>query len=336
MLSRWLKWAAATLGMLMIVLSTAAFFADEPLRRYVERTANEAVEGYSFKIGTLSLHPLSLSVNLGDVVVRQETHSDPPLISIPEVVVDARFASLLKRKAEGEIHLNNPIISATQQQINTAAAKAHQTTEQTVPRQDRVRGMIPFEAAVFIKNGEVRYAGQPDFEPIRMTALDIEAHNLTNRPKDAQSYPSELVMRSRLFDAGRLEFNGRADLLTKPLPMVDAFVKVSGLYIADLMPIVGAYRLVLSRGTFSATGRIMHEKQTVFSLESFVLEGARVAYVYREETKSEQRRQRERGAERAAKAHRDPGFLFKVGHGKYSIVRWNSSTAPPIGTIVCS
>ena len=316
MLSRWLKWAAVTLGMLMVVLSTAAFFADEPLRRYVERTANEAVEGYSFKIGTLSLHPLSLSVNLGDVVVRQETHSDPPLISIPEVVVDARFVPLLKRKAEGEIYLNNPIISATQQQINTAAAKANQTTEQTIPWQDRVRGMIPFEAALFIKNGEVRYAGQPDFEPIRMTALDIEARNLTNRPKDAQFYPSELVMRSRLFDAGHVEFNGRADLLTKPLPMVDASVKVSGLHIADLMPIVGAYRLVLSRGTFSATGRIMHEKQTVFSLESFVLEGARIAYVYREETKSKQRRQLERGAERAAKAHRDPGFVFKVGHGK--------------------
>ncbi|HEX5545012.1 MAG TPA: hypothetical protein VFX10_05895, partial [Nitrospira sp.] len=90
MLSRWLKWAAVTLGLLMVVLSTATFFADEPLRRYVERTANEAVEGYSFKIGTFSLHPLSLSVNLGDVVVRQETHSDPPLISIPEVVIDAR------------------------------------------------------------------------------------------------------------------------------------------------------------------------------------------------------------------------------------------------------
>ncbi|HWV45214.1 MAG TPA: DUF748 domain-containing protein [Nitrospira sp.] len=316
MISQWLKWTVVSLAVLMVVLSTAAFFADEPLRRYVERTVNEAVEGYSFKVGTLALHPLALSVDLGDVVVRQEAHPDPPLISIPEVVVDARFAPLLNGKAKGDIRLKNPIISVTQQQINTASAEADQGTEQTVSWQDRIRGMIPFEATLFIKNGEVRYVGQRNAEPIRVTALDIEARNLTNRPQAAQAYPSELVMRSRLFDAGYLEFNGLADLLNKPLPMVDASVKVSGLRIADLMPIVGAYHLVVNRGTFSATGRIMHEKQMVLSLESFVLEGAKIAYVYQEETKSKQRRQLERGAERAAKAHRDPSFVFKVGHGE--------------------
>ena len=316
MLSRWLKWTAVSLAALMVVLSAAAFFADEPLRRYVERTVNEAVEGYSFQIGTLDLHPLALSLDLGDVVVQQQAHPDPPLISIHEIVIDARFAALLKGKARGEIHFNDPVITVTQQQIKTALAKADQRTEQTVLWQDRVRGMMPFTADLFIKNGEVRYEGQPKVEPIRMTALDIEARNLTNRPEDTQSYPSELVLRSRLFDAGRVEFNVRTDLLAKPLPKVDASIKLSGLRIADLMPIVGAYHLVMNRGTFSATGRVMHEKQTVFSLESFVLEGARIAYRYQQETKSKQRRQLERGAEQAARAHRDPSFVFKVGHGK--------------------
>jgi hypothetical protein len=46
------------------------------------------------------------------------------------------------------------------------------------------------------------------------------------------------------------------------------------------------------------------------------LEGARIGYVYQEETKSKQRRQLERGAEQAAKAHRDPSLVFKVDHGK--------------------
>jgi len=62
--------------------------------------------GYSFQIGTLDLHPLALSVDLGDVVVQQQAHQDPPLISIHEVVIDARFAPLLKGKAKGEIYLN--------------------------------------------------------------------------------------------------------------------------------------------------------------------------------------------------------------------------------------
>ena len=106
MLSRWLTGTAVSLAVLMVVLSAAAFFADEPLRRYVERIVNEAVEGYSFQIGTLDLHPLALSVDLGDVVVQQQAHQDPPLISIHEVVIDARFAPLLKGKAKGQIYLN--------------------------------------------------------------------------------------------------------------------------------------------------------------------------------------------------------------------------------------
>lgn len=316
MIPRWLKWTVISLAVLTVILLTAAFFADEPLRRYAERSANEVVEGYSIQIGTLDLHPLTLSVDLGDVVVRQEAHPDPPLISIREVVVDARLAPLLGGKAEGEIQLNDPVVSVTQQQIETASAKANKGTEQSAPWQDQVRDMMPFEAALFIKNGEVRYAAQPNADPIRMTALDIEARNLTNRPEDAQSRPSELRMRSRLFDTAPLEFSGRADPLAKPLPSVDASVKLSGLRIADLKPIVGDYNLVMKEGTFSATGRVMHEKQTVLALESFVLEGAKIAYVYKQETESKQRRQLERGAEQAAKAHRDPSFIFKIGHGK--------------------
>ncbi len=316
MISPWLKWTAVSLAVLTAVLFTAAFFADEPLRRYAERTVNEAAEGYSVHVGTLDLHPLSLSIGFEDVVVRQRAHPDPPLASIPKIVVDARFAPLVEGKAAGEIHLKDPVVSATRQQIETAWAETDKGTERAVPWQDRVRDMIPFEAALFIKNGDVRYAGQSNAEPIVVTALDIEARHLTNRPEDAQLYPSELLMRSRLFDAARLEFSGRANLLSKPFPAVDASVTLSGLRIADLMPIVGAYHLVVKGGTFSATGRVMHERQTVLSLELFVLEGARIAYVYQEETKSKQRRQLERGAEQAAKAHRDPSFVFKVGHGK--------------------
>ena len=109
MISRWLKWTVISLAVLTAVLSTAAFFADEPLRRYAERSANEAVEGYSFQIGTLDLHPLALSVDLRDVVVRQEAHPDPPLASIPEIALDAQLAPLLAGKVSAKVHLNDPV-----------------------------------------------------------------------------------------------------------------------------------------------------------------------------------------------------------------------------------
>jgi len=316
MIPRWFKWITISAAILVAAVVIAAFFADEPLRRYAERSANEAVDGYSFHIGRLDLHPLTLSVNLRDVVVRQEAHPDPPLASIPEIVLDAQLAPLFAGKAAVEIDLNDPLFSVTQQQLETASAEGNERTEPASPWQDRVRDMTPIEAAVFMKNGEIRYVKEPKAEPIRVTALEIEARHLTNRPDGGQSYPSEWRIRSRPFDNSRLDFSGRANPLAKPLPAIDASVKLSGLRIADLMPVVGAYNMVMKDGTFSATGRVLHERQTVLSLESFVLEGARISYVYREETKSRQRRQLERGAEKAAKVHRDPSFVVKVGHGK--------------------
>ncbi len=316
MIPRWLKWTAGSLAALIAIVLAVAFFADEPLRRYVERTANDAAKGYLVHIGAVDLHPLSLSIDLEDVVVRQQAHPEPPLVSIPEVVIDARFAPLLKGKAAGEIHVHDPVLSVTQKQIERVLAKTNEGTQQGIPWQDRVRDMVPFEAAVFLKNGEVRYARQPNAEPIRMTALDIEVRNLTNRPEDGQRYPTELRMRSKPLDAAQLEISGRTDPLTKPLPAVDASVKLGGLRIADLMPLAEDYNVILKSGIFSATGQVIHEKEMVLSLESFLLEGAKIGYLYKKETQSKQQRQLKRGAEHAAKAHRDPWLVLKIGHGK--------------------
>lgn len=313
MISRGLKWTAIGLAVLMAVLITVAFFADEPLRRYAERAANEAVEGYSVHIGALDLHPLSLSLDLEDVVVRQEAHPDPPLVSIPKIVVDARLAPLLGGKATGEIHLNDPVVSVTQRQIEAISAKTEQEAPVEPSWQDKVQAMMPVEVDLVIHNGEVRYAGSPTREPVRVTALDMTARHLTNRP-DGRSYPSELRLKAALFDDGAMEINGRADVLARPHPAVDAAVKVDGLRIAGLTPVTEVHNLMMEAGIFHATGRVLHEKRTVVTLESFLLEGAKIDYVYREATKSKQ--QLQRGAERAVEARRDPSFVFKVGHGK--------------------
>ena len=68
------------------------------------------------------------------------------------------------------------------------------------------------------------------------------------------------------------------------------------------MPLAKAYHLLLEDGIFNATGHVLYEKQTVVTLESFLLEGAKIGYLYREETKAKQQRQLQQGAEQVAKA----------------------------------
>jgi hypothetical protein len=63
-------------------------------------------------------------------------------------------------------------------------------------------------------------------------------------------------------------------------------------------------------------GRVKHDKQTLVALESFLLEHGKVDYVYRPDTHNRQKRQVQRGVSQAAKAHKDPSFVFRMGHGK--------------------
>ncbi len=75
--------AVVVLSLLVLIIVLVASVADEPLRRYVEEQANSLLPGFHVTIGTLDLHPLTLSADLRDVVVRQDIHPDPPVLSIP-------------------------------------------------------------------------------------------------------------------------------------------------------------------------------------------------------------------------------------------------------------
>lgn len=326
----WLKWTTISIAVLSVIVFIATFFTDEPLRQYIERSANDAVKGYHVRIGTLDSHPFTLSVDLHNVVVRREARPDPPLAEIRELVIDSHLVPLLAGKVAADIHLHDPVVSVTWRHIEAASAKA-KNADRSVLWQDQVRDMMPFEANLFVRNGEIRYAGQLSDEPIRMTELDVEARNLTNRPADAQTYSSELRMSGQLAGHGRMEIEGRANPLAAPLPAVDASIKLSGIRVGDLMPIAGSYNLMLNSGMFNARGRVVQDKRTVLMLESFLLEDTKIGYVYQTATTSKQRRQLERGVEQAAKAHREPSFIFKIGHGKIlnSEVGFQNRSAEP-------
>ncbi|OQW37243.1 MAG: hypothetical protein A4E19_13840 [Nitrospira sp. SG-bin1] len=487
MMPRWLKWMAVGMVALVALVLAAAYFADEPLRRYVEQSANRSMDGYSLHIGTLDLHPLTLSVDLHDVVVRQKAHPDPQLLDIPKLVIDARIAPLLTGKVAADIHLRDPVVSVTRLQMDTAIAQGREKSPEADQAvwQDQVRDMVPFESAFFIKNGAVSYAGHPAAEPIHVTALDVVVRHVTNRPEQSLVYPAEMHVTANLLDHAEVEITGRADPFAKPLPAVqvgiradqleidkaltaagrtdlpiksgsvslaghieygpseravtidsvrlmrpaieyvnqpaaagtaaaggdaaaevptwqkqmlalvplsireaviddgtvtyrhasqadpihlrgltasvhdvrnvaskkgeypsrvqgrvrlgeqglveidgrgdlfaqptpaiDARVRLDRLRLRDVAPIAKAYNVHIHDGLFRMEGQVKHDRGTMIALESFLLEKGKVDYVYKPETQEKQRRQVRRGVTKAAKAHRDASFVFRMGHGK--------------------
>jgi hypothetical protein len=258
MIPRWLKWIAVGVAALIVAVVIAAFFADEPLRAYAERSANEAADGYSIRIGALDLHPLTLSVELHDVVVRQKADPESPLARVPNLVLDAEFLPLLVGKTVADVSLNDPVVSVTQQLLKTESAKTAEGTAQTehVAWQDRIREMAPFETNLFVKNGEVSYTGPPAVEPVRVTALDVVVRNVTNRPDQGPAYPAELRIAAKVLDHAEVDVNGRADPLAKPSPAVQLAVRIGELDVGKILAIIDRADLPIKSGAVTLAGHV--------------------------------------------------------------------------------
>src|SRR6476660_2970277 len=100
--------AVVVLGLLVLIIVIAASVADEPLRQHVEDKANSVLPGFHVTIGALDLHPLTLSADLRDVVVRQDVHPDPPVVSIPRVTADVLLAPLFSGQVGADLRVDTP------------------------------------------------------------------------------------------------------------------------------------------------------------------------------------------------------------------------------------
>jgi hypothetical protein len=310
----------AGLALVLALGIAALFLIDEPLRQWTERTVNDHVPGYHVTIGDLKLHPLSLSVDLHDVLLRQDLHPDPPIVALPHLTADARLAPLLSGTIAADVRLDLPVFSATRQQVNGALRRLNRATgqEETEGWQDRVRETLAFEAALHLTNGHVVYdEGRPDSVPIRIQRLDVEVLNLTNRPADGKPRPSTLRVSAHLPDESQIQLDGRSDLLAKPLPVIEADLKIHRLQLKNLLPVLQRYNLLARDGALDLEGHIEYSNRaTIVVIDELLLDGARIDYVHVAATNHKEKRQAKKVAAKAKEVLRDPSVRVKVEHGK--------------------
>lgn len=248
--------AGAIVAVVILGVVIATFFADEPLRRYAEGVANESLPDYRVTIGALDLHPLTLAVDLRDVVIRQEAHPEPPLAVIPEARADARVLPLFSGTVGVELSLDKPVLSITRPQLDAALHKTDEVKEEAAAWQDRVRELMPFHVTLSLRDGEAIYEGPPPAQPIHVKALAVTAQNVTNRPDDGERYPARLQVSAQILEEGRLSLDGRADPLAKPSPAVQAQVRLGALPVAAALQALGKTEVLVKEGTLEATAQV--------------------------------------------------------------------------------
>ena len=314
------KIAAIIVGLLVIAIVIVASVIDEPLRQLAEAEANDLLPDYQISIGALELHPLTLSVDLHDVVVRQATHPEPPLAAVPHVTADARLLPLFSGKIAAELRLETPVFSATRQQITGLLRRVTtpEVKDDSAAWQEQLRELSAFEAAIYINNGHLTYdEGKPESEPIRLQQIDVAVLNLANHPETTDTYPSPLHVIVRLPDESQLELDGRADFMATPLPEIEADLKLQRLQIKNLLPVLGRYNVQFRDGALDLSGRVKYSGHaTVVAIKELLLEGAKIDYVHAAETKHREVRQVKKVAEKAKEVNQDSSVRVKVEHGK--------------------
>ena len=112
----WLWLIGVPLVLLLLVVIVVSFL-DEPLRAYAERELNERLPAYTVHIGGLDLHPLSLSLDLEDVIVRQKDHPDPPIAAVSKMHGSLQWSALLSGHLVTDQLIEHPVVNDHEHEI---------------------------------------------------------------------------------------------------------------------------------------------------------------------------------------------------------------------------
>jgi hypothetical protein len=312
--------AAVVLSLVVLTVVIGASLADEPLRRYVEGEANSALPGFHVSIGALDLHPLTLSVELHDVVVRQDIHPDPPVVSIPQVTADAQLAPLLRGQLGADLHVETPAFAINPKHVDGFLRRGDKevVTEQAEAWQDRLRESVGFRGAFHLTNGLLTYdEGKAASEPLRLERIDVDVQNITNRPDEHDDYPSKVHVNAQFPDQSQLQLDGRANLLAIPVPRLEAEVKVDRLQVKNLLPVAGRFNVQCREGALDLNGRVQYSNESiVVAIDELRLQDAKIDYVHSTATKPQEVRRAKKVAEKVNKAQKDSTVRVKVEHGQ--------------------
>jgi hypothetical protein len=317
---RWWLIPLVILGVLVLTVVIVASVADEPLRRYVEGEANSALPGYHVTIGAVDLHPFTFSVELRDIIIRQDIHPDPPVLSIAHVTVDAELAPLLSGRVGAAVRVESPAVAVNQRHVDGFLRRGDKemVNDQVEAWQDKIRETVSFRGAFYVTNGQLTYDDEKSgAQPLQIEQIEVAVENITNRPQENDEYPSTLRVTANFPDQSRMEFGGRANLLAIPVPRLDADLKLDHLPLKNLLPVARRFNVQCREGSLDLNGHVQYSKEsTVVAIGELLLQDAKIDYVHSAATKPKEVRRVKKVAQVARNAHQDPTVRVKVAHGK--------------------
>jgi hypothetical protein len=311
---KWLWWVAIPIAFLVVIV-IAASFLDEPLRAYAEREMNQRLPAYTIHIGALDLHPLALSLDLEDVVVRQKERSDPPLAAVSKIHGSLQWSALLRGRLVTDEQIDHPVIHFTRPQ---AAKELEAPPEKKQSWQEALFAMQEIQInEVRITNGEVSYRETTTSKPMRITDLNVKAENIRNVRSKAHEYPSDIHIDAVVFEKGKFTLDGHADFFAEPSLAVNADLTLTDIELAALQPLTAQHQVYFSQGRLSADGHVEYAPTVQEArLRTFGLHEVKGDFIHTAEAVKKEKEPGKKAAQAAKQATNRPTLLVRIDDGK--------------------
>ena len=325
---RWMWLLGVPVVVLLMVMVVS--FLDEPVRAYAEREMNRRLPAYIVHIGGLDLHPLTLSLDLEDVIVRQKDHPNPPIAAVSKIHGSLQWSALLSGRLVTDQLIEHPVIHFTRPQ---AAKELEATPEQKQSWQEALFAMQQVQVnEIRITDGDVTYRENATSKPLHIRGLNIRAENIRNVRSKPHQYPSDIHVEAVVFEKGRVQVDGHADFFAEPTMAVNADLTLTDITLANLLPLTTQHQIHLSQGRLSAEGHVEYAPTVQeVRLRTFVLQDVKGDFIHSTRTEKKVKETGKKAAEAAKDAANHPTLLLLIDHGKIENSEFgfvNQSTTP--------
>jgi Domain of Unknown Function (DUF748) len=280
-LSRWTLWTLAASAVLLLLVWAGSYAMDGPLTRYMERSVNQRLKGYTASVRRAHFNPFSLSMNLYEVALLQDAHPDPPIARLPHVWADLEWSSLLHGRVAAKFEFIEPALYVDRNHLEQEAKDPTPMKEHGW--QEALEAVYPFRMNLFrVRNGTITYLEGGGTRPLELKGLAIEARNIRNVRSPDREYPSTVSVETDVFDHGHALIDGRADFMAEPHVTFKGDAKLDQIVLDYFAPVLERYHVLVRKGTLSADGAIEYGRdfQTVH-LKTLEVTGLDADYDYR-------------------------------------------------------
>lgn len=306
-LPRWSRIALAVLTGVIVIVIVVSYLIDEPLRRRMEANLNAALKGYSVRVGQLDFHPIGLSLDLKNLVIRQNENPEPPVAEIAELSASVDWLAIVRGRVVADFVIHDPKLYINRKQ-------ARKEIEDKTPIKERgwqqaVEEIYPLKINHFaIYNGQLTYIDEGPFRPLELTGVNLFAENIRNVSSGEGVYPSPVHIDATVFHEGKLQLNGHADFLAEPHVSFKTDLSLQNIALSYFQPLLERQNLSVQQGSLSAQGDMEYAANTKY-IHVAELRAADVKAEYLNKAKQSATAKAAKKVDKAAKEYSDSPTL---------------------------